>query len=566
MLLFFTHLLLTTASASELKLAITRQLGVESYQEASKLCDQITDFQDPETIYFMIQAYASDHQIQKALNILDAHKTLLKESHYLKKCLEVLALSVFKTHFHSTQEPIKLASLASISLESDARVLDLILEAFESPSMKVKMMALRGLSGFADEKVKKVLLQTFKHSPHPAMSSSIAKIFASWQDKRILPLLFEKLNEDGLSLDEKLNYMVVIKELSRNIDLKQLKGLCKSKQASERLLATYLLSSKEVKDPVVFIKKLLNDSHLWVKQSALMTVIKRKIHDPAIDALIDSWKDDKSFELKKAYYYWGLIHHRNDVIEAFKQDFIQGSLEQKKILASILYSSGSEHEDLIEELLVDSIDPYIRMQLGLYLLSSDKSDVGVDFVCQALEDSKNKKIFAISEPILPFFSIQDENCSNVSINAGQRRSMDKHMRLKIFHLLAIKKMPQAKNVLKELLKSDLFEVSLDAMVHFWENFGYQDSEYLKNILNDHDPELRLKAALVLSYLDYDKDIRKYLIDNYHKQTYSMQIQILFALSKYSEEDVFDFYIKQIRSKYPLIQAVGAGCLFTSLYN
>ena len=566
MWLFPSKLLVVLTALNPLKEEIQRHISLEGFEEAAKLAENLQHHEDPEGLYLSISAFAQSGNITKALEILEKNKSYLKEHNFYKKALEPLALSVFKSHFNSNQEPIKMAALAALSQESDARVLDLLLNAFEHPNVKIKMMALRGLSGFADEKVKKTLCEAFKQTVHPAIGMQIAKLFGHWHDKRLLPLLLQKLKEDSMLLEEKINYILIIKELDHQISVDKIKSLASSPQASERLLATYLLSSPKVHCDNKTLIKLLKDNHLWVKQSALITTIKRKIHNTTIDQIIRGWKEEKSFELTKAYYYYGLINNSQDIVKDFIEAFNTGPIQEKRVLASILYSAGTHHERIIEKLLDENSDPYLKLQLGLHLLSGEKYKKGIDSVKTALEQLKNKKIYIVNESVLPFFVIEDEHNSLHVISAGQRRAMDKHFRLQIFHLLAIKKMPEAKEVLKELLKSDLFEISLDAMVHFWENFGYDDKDYLATLLEDHDPELRLKAALVLNYLDYNKDIRKFLMESYQKQTYSMQIQILFSLSKYHEDDVIDFYVKNLKSKYPLIQAITAGCLFTSLYK
>jgi HEAT repeat protein len=564
--MFIIGLSFFISSCLELKQSLIRQLGVESFQEAASCADTLSEFDDIEACYLAIQAYAGSFQSDKAIGLIDAHKGGLINSGYYYKALEVVALSLLKVHFNAFQEPIKLAALTCLSMDSDARILDLILEAFQSPSIRVKALALRNLSNFPDEKVKTLLLESFKLGAHCGLNQTIAQLFGLWQDQRIIPLLVEKLHEDTLSLDEKINYILVIKDLVQDIPLEKVQSFAQSCSASERLLATYLISSTQTPLDMCTLSKLLQDHHLWVKQSALMSVIKTKGVSKEIQEVIERWKDEKSFELVKGYYYFGLVNHDEKVIQEFIELFKKAPLSLQKSLASIIYAAGGGHESVIKELLELTSSPHIRLQWGLYLLSGDEYKEGVAIVLEALERVKDQKIYVITDPVLPFFTIDDESNSAYCLSAGQRRSMDQHMRLKIFHLLAMKKMPEAKQVLKNCLKTDLFDVSLEAMIHFWENFGYEDSQYLKSILQDPDPQLRLKAALVLSYLDFDKQVRGYLMDCFAKQSYQIQIQILFALSKYHEEDVIQFYVKNLKSNYPLLQAVTAGCLFSVLYK
>jgi HEAT repeat protein len=549
-----------------LKQQLTSRLYLESYEDARQAAEELASSNDPESLYLSICAFASSSDIDKAYSLVTKNKILLQKEGFYKKCLETLSIAYFKKHFSSSQEPIKLASVAAISQEPDARVLHLLLEAFDNPSVKIKMFALRGLSGFPDEKVKLRLLQEFKYNLQPTIGMFIAKVFASWQDKRILPLLEKKLFEDGLSLDEKISYIDAIKELDRSFNQDKIRSCAESSSSSMRLLASMLLADSNIPVDQKVILKLLKDGQLFVKQAAAQTIIKRKIWNKEISQVFESWKNAKSADLKKMYYYAGLVNHKKDVIEGFIQDWSHAEISWKKHLVSILYSSGDGHDSLALQLLDSNQDDLIGLQLGLYLISGTQMAHGTRFVRSALDRLESKKIYVIQDQILPFFVFDDQSNSSHTIAAGHRRIMDKHIRLKIFHLLALKKMPESKALLKSILRSDLFDISLDAMVHFWENFGYEDREYLKNILDEHDPELKLKAALVLSYLDYDKDSRKALLECYHKQSYAMQIQILFALSKYSDDDVIEFYVKNLQSKYPLVQAISAGCLFTALYK
>lgn len=563
---FAAILSLVLHSQINLKQQVTSRLYLESYEDARLAAEELIKSDDPEALYLSICAFASSMDLDKALGLLNEHKAILQKQGLYKKCLETVSLSIFKKHFSSSQEPIKLASVAAISQEPDARVLNLLLTAFENPSVKIKMFSLRGLSSFPDEKVKLKLLQEFKYNSHPVIGMFIAKVFASWQDKRILPLLEKKLFEDGLTIDEKISYIETIKELDQSFDHERIKRCAQSSQASMRLLASMLLANQKIKADEDILLKLLNDSQLFVKQAAAQTIIKKKIWNTKIQNSILTWKNEKSIDLKKVYYYLGLVNQNRSIEEEFIKDWLNSDAYWQKHLASILYAAGDGHDELALNLLAKNQNHLISLQLGLYLMSGSQVDLGTKYVSDALKQLASKKIYVIQDQILPFFVFDDETNSSHTIGAGQRRVMDKHIRLKIFHLLALKKMPESKELLKSILKSDLFDVSLDAMVHFWENFGYEDRDYLKTILNENDPELKLKAALVLSYLDYDKDSRKALLECYNKQSYSMQIQILFALSKYSDDDVIEFYVKNLKSKYPLVQAISAGCLFTALYK
>lgn len=551
-----------------LKQQLTSRLYLESCADvqsaAEALCQSHID--DPEALYLCICAYCLSSELDQALSLIEKNKDSLQQAGFYKKSLEALSLAVFKKHFSSSQEPIKLASVAAISQEPDARVLSLLLNAFESPSLKIKMFALRGLSAFPDEMVKIKLLRAFKYNSYPRIGIFIANLFSSWQDKKILPFLEKKLFEDGLTLDEKISYIEAIKELDGSFNSEKIKQYATSSCASMRLLATVLLANHNIPSDQEVLIRLLNDTQLYVKQAAVQTLIKKKIWSQEIDDLITSWKEAKSIDLKKLYYYVGLVNHKAAVIEEFKQDWYRAHIDWKKQLSSIIYASGDGYDSLVLDLLKHAQDDLICLQLGLYLISGAHFSEGTEYVSMALKRLVTKKIYVIQEQIVPFFVFDDESNSSYTISVGHRRFMDKHIRLKIFHLLAMKKMPESKALLKTILRSDLFDVSLDAMVHFWENFGYEDRDYLKSILDEQDPELKLKAALVLSYLDYDKDSRKALLECYSKQTYSMQIQILFALSKYGDDDVISFYLKNLKSKYPLIQAISAGCLFTALYK
>lgn len=568
MFLFVAIFNVVMHSSVSLKQQLTSRLYLESFEEARSAADMLCQnhIDDPEAVYLSISAYCLSSELDKALSLLEQHKDSLQKAGFYKKSLEALSLSIFKKHFSSLQEPIKLASVAAIAQEPDARVLHLLLTAFENPSLKIKMFALRGLSAFPDEKVKTKLLYEFKYNSHPTIGIFIAKLFSSWQDKKILPFLEKKLFEDGLTLDEKISYIETIKQLDQSFNIEKIKQCASSSSASMRLLASILLASHNIPLDKTVLMALLNDTQLYVKQAAVQTLIKRKVWAKDIDYLLASWKEAKSTDLKKLYYYVGLVNHNASVIEEFKQDWDKAEPSWKKQLSSILYAAGDGHDHLVVDLLKHTEDDLIGLQLGLYLISGSNPSYGTDHVSEALKKLATKKIYVIQEQIVPFFVFDDESNSSYTIAAGHRRMMDKHIRLKIFHLLAMKKMPESKALLKTILRSDLFDVSLDAMVHFWENFGYEDRDYLKSILDEQDPDLKLKAALVLSYLDYDKDSRKALLECYNKQTYAMQIQILFALSKYGDEDVISFYVKNLKSKYPLIQAISAGCLFTALYK
>jgi len=558
---------LLQASLGELKQSALRYIQMDFYPPANELAESLNVYQDPEGIYLSIALLVGDKRYDEALSKFEAQIALLKPTEYYAKSLEILALGMFKKHFASPQEPVRLTSLMAISLESDVRVLNLLLEALDYPSLRVKLLVLDALGSFPDERVKKLLLNEFKNSTHPEVSMQIAALFGSWKDTRILKELYKKIADDSATLHEKIHYVAVFKELEENLPLEKLKELAYSTHAGERLLAAYFISKQNAQEVhLPMLVHLLKDPLLWVKESALLALIKLKIKEPQIEALIESWEHSPCFDLQKGYFFWGLVTERKTAQEAFLSRFQEARSEEKKALASILYASGPLQESLINKVLTMTSDPCIQLQLGLYQLGGEQVQEALKGLKGALDKLGSAKLSINEDPIYPFFEIEEDKEVSQPLPIGLQRYVDKSLRVKIFHLLATKKMGEAKEVLKMLLKSDLLDISLEAMVHFWEDFGYEDKEYFEALLKEADSEIRFRSALVLNYLVDSEEAKQILMQSFVKQSYPMKIQILFSLSKHNDQEVHGFFLKQMRSKYPTIQAVAAGCLFKCLYN
>lgn len=558
--------LLGSAISVEEKQTALRLLQIESYSEALSLLNKHSQTEDPETVYLHISAFAHNMQLDEAFKKLKASKDFLKNTPYYEKTLETLCVSILKKQFYSDLEPIQAATLYPLLQTSDVKAVDFFIKAFQHPSLRLKSLALEGMQRFGDERIKKLLLEAFRQQTHPYIAKQIASLFARWSDERILPEIEKKLKQDALSLHEKMHYILVTKELTPEIDESRLNILAKSENGSERLMAAFLLSKKDAPIHEHIVSKLLKDRLIWVKQSALMILIKKKIQNDELQKELLNWKNSSSYELQKGYFFYSLYQKKEGIIEEIHQFFDQGSLKDKKMIASLIAQAGSGHETLISAILAKTDNPHIRIQLALYLLANPSFEDAVDVIQAALDQLENKKLYLAYDPVFPFFSIEDENSSEQSIPMGQRYSVDKSLRLKIFHLLAIKKHPKAKEFLIKLLKTDQQDLSIDAMLQFWQHFGQEDEVYLVDLLKDHDPEIRFRAALVLNYLGYDKGVKKILIKEFPRLHYNMQIQILFSLSQKKDPELIEFFLTHLESKYPFLQSIAAGCLFNLIYN
>lgn len=564
--LLLAFCLLGSSVDIEEKQTALRLLQIESYPEALNFLNKHAHSTDPEMVYLHISALASNMQLEEAFKKLKASQNLIKNTPFFDKTLEAICVSIIKKHFSSEIEPIQAATLYPLLQTSDVKAVDFFIKAFHHPSLRLKSLALEGMQRFGDEKIKKTLLDAFGKQTHPFISKQIASLFANWSDERILPEIEKKLKQDAVSLQEKMHYVMVIKRLISQIDEKRLKVLANSQNGSERLMAAFLLSKKDAKIHGSIVLKLLKDRLIWVKQSALMTIIRKKIKNEEAEKEILSWKNSTSFELQKGYFFYNLFQKKEGIEEEIHEFFDKGSLKEKKLIASLISQAGDGHEAVVSSILAKTDNPHIRIQLALYLLANPAFQNAVSVIQGALDQLESKKLYLSYDPVFPFYAIEDENSSDQSISMGQRYSVDKSLRLKIFHLLAIKKHPQAKQFLIKLLKTDQQDLSIDAMLQFWQHFGQEDESYLVDLLKDQDPEIRFRAALVLNYLGYDNGVKKILIKEFPRLNYNMQIQILFSLSQKKDEELTDFFLNQLESKYPIMQSIAAGCLFNMIYN
>jgi len=566
MIIFGIALLLAQPSLFEEKQEAMRLIQIESYSQALQKTHKFLDSLDPEAIYLHVSVLAYNFQIEDAIKLLNEKKDLLRSSAFFEKTLESICLSILKKHFSSEQESIQQATLYPLTMSSDVRAIDFFSKAFQHPSLRIKNLALSGLQNFADEKIKKLLLDAFKRGAHPFISKQIASLFAAWNDDRISDEIERKLKQDSVSLSEKIHYILVLKDLINGIDQKKLELLTRSENASMRLLSAFLLSSKEAEYNENLLLKLLQDRLIWVKQSALMAYLKKKVVSQKIDNLITEWKNSPSIELQKAYFYFSMIKQSEKSKKEAKELFEFGSVQEKKMIISILSQAGEGYETVVSDLLDRTFDPKLRAQLALYLMADTKYEKAVFVVEQALEELQNRKLFLNYDPVLPLYTIEDESNAEGNIPIGTRYKVDQSLRLKLYHLLAVKKHPKAKEFLIKLLKTDQQDLSLDAMVQFWQHFGHEDEAYLTDLLKDSDPEVRFRAALVLNYLGFEKGVRKILIKEFPRLSYNMQIQILFSLSQKKEPELIDFYLKTLETNYPFLQSIAAGCLFNLIYN
>ncbi len=185
-----------------------------------------------------------------------------------------------------------------------------------------------------------------------------------------------------------------------------------------------------------------------------------------------------------------------------------------------------------------------------------------------LQDVKEKVMIVPQNQSQQSFLIAPSMVNHIDSIPHFPESMDFYVRLHLAALLAAHKDPRAVDVIKSHLKKSFqgaFFTRLSALLLLAEG-DEETFEFVKALLHDPDPNVKIEGALVLAFFAKDPEALPVLKESYAKASYMQKLEIIEAMGSIGDENSIPFFLQCIEEPFEILRVAAAAGLIQSLYQ
>lgn len=502
-------------------------------------------------------------QEQKALSLFrkEDQKPFLSNESFLEK----FSWAILKSGTSSTNYPNRLLSLLTAGYSKDARSTSILLQMLKDDSALLRATAVRLSAQFQDAALKDEIFRLLKEETNWRVRLEVLGAIGNLKEKRSLHFLKNVLEDKKALLEEKLAAISSLVALTDTVEKKSLLKLFKSDRATLRMLGIQLalyFEVKEVKDEII---KLIKDPISSVRMCALYAFgMHFRQYETPKDVLHLLQIAAKDADPKVAILSsWSLLFVDHDIgYETLFPFFVHEKEDVRLFAAAALSHSGKYGISLMEKIFDHTHDKMIKLNLCLGLVGQRKKIPECKkLLYQYLMEEEELLMFSTQA----FFKVlMPSKVRYTPLTPNYPQAIDQVIRLELLSLLSILEDPRAIDAARHFLKQKDWQVK-GALAVLLLREGEEDAHaILQKLLADKDPEVQLRAALIIALLTKDESVIHSLHAFYWKADYLKKIDILEAIGHIGSKDSLAFLTIALKDPSQKIRLVAASSIIRCL--
>lgn len=504
-----------------------------------------------------------NRQEQKALGLFhDAKKSAFFED---EGFLEKFSWAILKSGTKSTNFPNRLLSLLTAGFSKDSRSTHILLKMLSDSNALLRATAAKLACQFQDAQLKDAIVSLLQKETNWKVRLELLQAIGSLKEKRAKKKL-ERLLEDNRSLlEEKMAAISSLVAITDDIEIDALKRLFVSDRASLRMLALQLAIYFEKKEMLDQVKILLKDPISSVRFCAMYAYgLYFRLLDRKEEVLKISERLVKDSDPRVAIVSaWTLLFvDRQKGYEAFFPFFVHEKEDIRLFASAVLAHSGKYGVDLMEKIFDHTHDQTIKLNLCLGLIGQRRRIPECrDFLYKTLMHDEQ----LLMSSGLAFFSIiQPSKVRYTPLSPNYPQAVDQMVRLEFLSLLSILEDPRAVDAARYFLKKSDWQVK-GALAVLLLREGEEDAHrILQKLLKDKDPDVRMRAALIIALLTKDESVITSLHSFYWEADYTKKIDLLEAVGHVGSKKSIPFLIQALKDPSQKIRLVAASSIIRCL--
>jgi HEAT repeat protein len=514
----------------------------------------------PGSYELLIKALAESPDHAQLVASWERFNTLYPRQAQDNRVLETLCWGILKQGKGSSSLSTRIIATIGAALTQDAYALDFLIEGMRDSNGVVRMLAVELASLLSDRPLKNEMIALFRKEKNQEVRLALLKAARKLHLVELKDDLQALIQARHSSAEERALASLALLDFSETIDPMQIYQLSLDKRAGLRELAAQLILKFEMRDQISILSRLVFDPQSEVAVSALKAIGLLRIHkmgEQPITEFLDPLTRNHDPMVGITASWALLLQDRKGGIEAFHSWIFHEKADVRATAAAAIAATGPYGVRAALKYLETATDPYVQLNLARLLIGQR---VNCAQACEILD----RMVRVHQEPLMesegPFSPIVKSKLTHRPAMPNYPEIVNQTLRLQLLNILAILEYPEALDTLRAFLKTHPYGITGLAAEMYLEQADESAFDFVRQLLQDPDKEVRIEAALVLATWGKDPSVIPVLLEAYHEADRSLKIKILESLGRIGDKSVLPFLVERLKDPSLNFRLIGASVM------
>jgi HEAT repeat protein len=484
-----------------------------------------------------------------------------------KELLESMAWGVIGNGIRSPYPNVRLIGMLGAFFSQDAKGVEVLRRGLNDQNTQIRAQSLKLAGHLRDAKLQDEVLKRFRNESNWDVRQEAIRAIGEMRIAEAKGELLSILTNSRSTAEEKALAIQATVKIMDTAEREEVEGLIKSDRAGLRLLACQLVEHFDLERDVDLILPLLKDYHPDIRSAAIhaitafrATEVKGQAVIPLLEPLL--FDPDRHVALTAC---WAMTIYDPEKGQNFFEPWLNHpSVENNRIASSALAATGKYGVDLMKKTFLHSKDLYVRMNLGLGLVSQR---VFTEEACAALYDGvvnstdrwiwEQTSFFRVLAPTKMFAH------KTLMQNPEEANQL---IRLDILNTLALLKDPNALNAIKRYLQKKQWGITGIASIALLKEGDESAIQLVQQMMSDPDPQVSFQAALIVALWGRGESAVQILQQAYESASRETKEQILEGLGRIGSPLSIPFLTGKLQEPAQPLRLIAAATLLQCLYH
>lgn len=481
--------------------------------------------------------------------------------------LECLAWATIGKGSTSSSPLIRVIAMLGAFFSQDAKGVTLLKQGLSDENSFLRAAAIKLASNLHDISLQDELLRLIKEEPLWDVRLAAIKAVGTLQLAEARPELEAVIVHNNTHVAEKTAAIQALILMAEEISRERIQKLVQSDRVGLRLLACEFILYFEQVDDIDLLYSLMQDRHASVRAKAFQVLGAMRIAnigDKPVDQLAIQGTLDAD-PLVQTTAAWVLtLSDPQKGCEIFQKLLQHKSRETRYLAAAALAATGKYGLPLIKQTFANNTDPYVKMNLALGLIGQRREIApACNCLFTGLSSQKEKWEWRKEGQ---FRALCPSKVKHDDAIPNYPEAVNQLTRLEILEVLSIVKYPHAQQAIKEFLQQSNWGISGLASVLLLTEGDDNAVDHVKALLNDHDPKVKVQAALILAMWGKGEDAVQFLQESYATANRELKGQILEGIGRVGSQSSLVFLADKLQEPYQTLRIIAAAALLECLYH
>jgi HEAT repeat protein len=546
---------------------IQAHLTVNDYSSAVKEAQQAIELDSNSLPLYegYIRSLAKMGDERKMVQTWEVYTQRFPDQALNRELIEDIAWGVLEKAFRSSSIIMREMALLAAFFSQDAKGVAILYQGMQDTNYAVRSLAVKLASQFRDYPLIEEIKRLFKQEKIWSVRQQVLEAIGKMKITSLREDLEALIGSNESLATEKALAITALLELLDSINRTEIERLSSSHRAGLRQLACQAIAYFQSQRDIDQLLRLAQDIHPDVRIEAFQALgqLRPKGQETKVIALARQSVQDNNYQVALSAAWILTLYAPEEGQKAFER-FLRDKRREVRILASAaLGATGRYGMTLTLDQFRSHSDSFVRLNLALALVGQRQAtqEAANDLRQMLITEKGNWSHLELG--IFHAISPQPKKKSDDSLFTPE---IDNQLlRLELLNLLAILKTPNTQQAIRQYLSERAWQISATAAILLLTEGDESAIEMVQHLLKDHQPRVRLQAALILSLWSREESAIQTLEEGYPKSSdWEMKARILEGIGRIGSIRSIPFLIQVLKEPSQTLRLIAAMALIQCL--